>query len=368
MLPCCRSLFGLSQFPKRVSVKKEVFARCMATEGRFCSIDLPLPQGTLKLSKWSTAGGSTKELDRLNDFVVTNLRKITSQARQNGTFEFSLPMYEAKFNLAAAMAPNRNRKLGDRYKLVGIPYECVLADDDYRRPLQVVPKFALFRQGCSMSLKIKNYAGYIGWCELLLNSIERCEGGLDFLVWTSRLQQAMESIYGLKCIEKTEMPFHLMSVSDMDDPSSWYTAASYEDPRSWLPRLERFLAAAPSQGPFSAPSQGPSSSSSQPPAGFAVQPPDESRVQMEKPKSECLLCMDNKATYLMMPCKHLTHCENCRIEWIDNDRKANGKHHEGVSPSQKLNKKTRASYTMACVVCRQNGQLVLWKNQVAFIP
>ena len=85
-------------------------------------------------------------------------------------------------------------------------------------------------------------------------------------------------------------------------------------------------------------------------------------------QQQCLHCMDASATYLMMPCRHLTHCKVCRQAYIDHHRRAIGRHHEGASPSQRLNKKSLGSYEIDCVVCRQIGRLVLWTDQAVFMP
>ena len=84
-----------------------------------------------------------------------------------------------------------------------------------------------------------------------------------------------------------------------------------------------------------------------------------------------LLVDDNDALeqiFAESPVLIVTHCEDCRQQVIDHDRKDNGRYHDGVGPSQKLKKKSLSTYTLACAVCRESCQLVLWKNHVVFMP
>ena len=327
------------------------------TAGRFCFVDIELSRERwLRASKWEAQKCyEERTLQNLvnwhrNGFLWQALEK----ADTNGIDKFCFATDETIFTLPQVMFPrvtNKNRKLqrGLTYKIVGLLNECVLGEDDRC----VVPKFALFRNESSNALQIRNYDRYLHWCKLLRNNIKRAEDGVMLLEWTRSLQESAEDIYHLQCSESaTFFPVHLMTLLEPGDTRSWYTVAS----------LEGFGHSDNLQLSTNTPSLATL------PFGLDQSYTQQQPTIREKLGHLCVCCIDEKATYLMESCRHLTHCADCRRIAIDYDRKKAGRYHEGVGPSEKLNKKNLASYTINCSMCRKHGRLVLWKKQVVYLP
>ena len=139
------------------------------------------------------------------------------------------------------------------------------------------------------------------------------ENGAEHIEWTSGLHLGLESIYDLRAMHTSTLPFRMVTVMDTD--GDIYTIAFSSESKDVV--KEDVVA----QGP-------------------------------------CVVCMDRKATYVMETCRHLTHCRDCRKGYINHDRKTAGRYHESVGPSQKRNERALKSYTISCPICRKDGRLL----------
>ena len=435
----------------------------------FGDVTLFLPNGeSISVQKWHAEALPPAQLRRsicgTGKQGMARMEFIRKRAEANGTLALSLAKTECLFSVTALMSPTgsgshkkRERREERSYKIVCVLKEIVVSDGEFG--VTVVPKFGLCESTEIDLLKIRNYDRYVEWCSYLREAVLRLEDGIYVLLWTTQMQEAMESIYGLRCVEDVELPILLKTIVD-PQTRDWYTVAfggymetytsrlsaamasadvssmQRADERKFalnildvarsMPKdtcstrgkvgkklnakkvssdLEKISVASRSEDRMMAkeevlcdlereppskeksekrkqihlqskvPSLDSSRSSAESLEKMPIQPTLEeseaASVFVEESSSmlgQCVICMEAPASHIMMPCRHLTHCEECHRLNIDTDRQTKKKHHQGSGPSQKLNKGQRERYLLECCICRREGTLKLWKGQAFFLP
>ena len=281
----------------------------------------------LTFHQWTTGAATEADQDQQLHALESIFPKIWNLAHYNGSLQFSLAKTEVQFTLSARFSTGFNEEKAQQYSVIGMLRDIVVSTND-DGILQAVPKFGIAPMGSENLLTISNYSKYIEWCTLLHKQIVR-KNGFDMLMWTHDLHSGMKSIYDLNCDrDYDKFPMFLLSLHGGITVQCHFHCEKVA--------IESVY--------------------------YDCKTEVKEALELAAEQSLCVVCLEKKPTFLMENCRHLTHCESCRLKTIEHDN------YSGVRPPKKLNKKKLKAYQIICPICREKGKIIKFTSGEVFMP